>query len=928
MQATSSFTKKSLPVLLTFFVCLSCQLRGTMAVSSPPPPSPSPPPPPPGEVPGRPFAAYISEEGDQFLSLTFNRPLSEGTSPITSYRVCAQQILYGSCTLYDFTSTNTTIGFFGRRTVTIGPLANGVRKRLRVAAVSDEGQGSYSFPGVWGRPRTIPSEPLDFVSNPGNGEIRYSWRAPLYDGGANIAYWVIRFGVAPTFDQALRIDVGDPGLIRSNGRIFFTLSGLTNGFEIVANVAAENEAGEGPPSNIAFALPLGVPPSPPLDLRASGQDASVLLSWLPPLDNGGYEIGGYDVIVFANGVPLRTLRVTPPAAETTGGEQRITFLVPELVNFQQYGFEVLSFNIAGPSLPSSPRVTATPTNVRRPSPPFDIRAYAGNGFIQLLWRPPVDDGNSPVLEYNINIENVGNGERRNTRVSLIDGSGDVKVEADGQQSTLITNLANEETVRIRMRAINVIGQSNIGTPVVEVTPTAQSLLPPTFLSVLYPTNTTVWLTWQAPIGAEGNETYFVSFSSTGEEEILGSQALSDYIFDSTTGAVFAEVVNLNASTSYSFKVNSDNNNDDGSPIFSNIVVGTTSSPLLCTPLAENDINNNEQIFLNAASPATLPGYALPGLPIFTQGFNGASNGAVSLSSSSSSFEGISGATSVTWNTSVVVANSAQEEGENFLLDVLNPGNDSFSIMLRARLDFLSAPSSGNGDVVSIDLVRKGLNEDAPSGYSIALSSDGTVTFTVGDKNGVMAAATIESSSLFNTWHHYALTIRAGGEGEGFTEVLGYVDGSAAALQPGSDFTISNLLAPDADINPLAPLTLPSFQSGGEGGENDGDTSPTYQIAAQDVAVFRYALDPSFISGLVSAPNGVCSLFFPPPEPVEEEDPCACTSLGCFNAFDSSTNEIGSFCFVENPQQCERGVVNGGPAGESQEFIPCPPQDSN
>ena len=91
---------------------------------------------------------------------------------------------------------------------------------------------------------------------------------------------------------------------------------------------------------------IGSVPSAPTDVRATPGDASAIVSWQPPGDDGGQPITGY------------TVTASPGAASATTVDTSTT--VTGLANGTAYTFTVVATNDVGDGSPSAPSNAATP----------------------------------------------------------------------------------------------------------------------------------------------------------------------------------------------------------------------------------------------------------------------------------------------------------------------------------------------------------------------------------------------------------------------------------------------------------------------------------------------------------------------------------------------------------------------------------------
>ncbi len=200
--------------------------------------------------------------GDSFVKLEWQRPESDGNSPIQNY------IIYRG-TSSDGLEERYTIGTVREYTDT--DVTNGVTYYYGVVARNDVGDSEMSNIDS-GEPTegiTTPEAPRNLKVLSGNSFVELYWDPPLDDGGSAI--------------QNYRIE-------RENGMRRFYNTGdditfyqdetVTNGVTYVYRVSAVNVAGEGLKSSEVTARPtsLGIPISVG-DLQAEAGTSSVTLTW-------------------------------------------------------------------------------------------------------------------------------------------------------------------------------------------------------------------------------------------------------------------------------------------------------------------------------------------------------------------------------------------------------------------------------------------------------------------------------------------------------------------------------------------------------------------------------------------------------------------------------------------------------------------------
>ena len=194
------------------------------------------------------------------------------------------------------------------------------------------------------------------------------------------------------------------------------------------------ESGSLPPGMPAPGTPVPThpsvdPPSAPRSLSASSGPNEITIEWHPPANNGGSPVTGYTInwlsSTGASGV-----------ISTTGTSRTLR----NLANGATYTMSVTASNAGGTS--PAARIGATPFGT--PSAPQSVVVTPGPNEIVVNWRPPADDGGSPVTGYMM------------TWVSSVGTSG--SIPTTGTSHTL-RNLANGATYTIDVTASNAVGTS-------------------------------------------------------------------------------------------------------------------------------------------------------------------------------------------------------------------------------------------------------------------------------------------------------------------------------------------------------------------------------------------------------------------------------------------------------------------------------------
>ncbi len=307
---------------------------------------------PPGTVSGMP--------GDGSVTVTWNAPDDQGSSPVTEYTVIASPD-GATCTTNDPET----------RTCIVAGLVNGISYTFTVRAGNAAGTGQASPASAAVVPRTVPGAPHSVTGAPGNGNVTISWSPPEDSGGATITSYL----VAASPGNAQCTTGGDSTQC--------DITGLANGTPYTFTVTASNIAGASQPSSPSAPVAPRTLPGAPYGVIAIPGNAQVVVSWTAPASDGGAAITAYTV-------------TTPAGGQTcTWTEGPLSCTVTGLTNGMSYIFTVTAANAAGAGPASVPSVHVIPN--ARPSVSYGgARTFTQNTGIE-EWLPTSTGG--PVTEY-------------------------------------------------------------------------------------------------------------------------------------------------------------------------------------------------------------------------------------------------------------------------------------------------------------------------------------------------------------------------------------------------------------------------------------------------------------------------------------------------------------------------------------------------
>ncbi len=241
------------------------------------------------------------------------------------------------------------------------------------------------------------------------------------------------------------------------------------------------------------------PPSPPINFDvSSGGPSSILISWDPPVDDGGSPITGYR-IEWENNSTWQTLTTERPTARN--------YRHTGLTIFTPYRYRIRAINADGESDPTD-LITGVPDNSTVPNEPRHLTAEALNAtMIELGWSSPDATGSTrPVSSYRVEISPDGQ-----------TGWSHLGNKNEGPNTYLHSSIAPQTTNYYRVIAVNSVGEGPPSNVANATTEAASKPDPPEDFVVAAIGPRTIQLTWKAPFNNGGDPItgYRILVSSDG-----------------------------------------------------------------------------------------------------------------------------------------------------------------------------------------------------------------------------------------------------------------------------------------------------------------------------------------------------------------------------------------------------------------------------
>ena len=133
----------------------------------------------------------------------------------------------------------------------------------------------------------MPGSPTLTATAADDDEIVLTWTAPASDGGANIISYRIE---RQNTDGSWTTQISRPGSV-----LTWTATGLDQGHPYTYRIFAVNDVGDSQwTSSTARTLANAIgKPDAPVGVTSTAGSGSVLLTWSPPVFNGGSAVTGY-----------------------------------------------------------------------------------------------------------------------------------------------------------------------------------------------------------------------------------------------------------------------------------------------------------------------------------------------------------------------------------------------------------------------------------------------------------------------------------------------------------------------------------------------------------------------------------------------------------------------------------------------------------
>lgn len=340
----------------------------------------------PFDEPGKPTDVVPVDWDKDHVDLEWKAPLNDGGAPIESY-VVEKKDKFG-----DWVPCVTVPGNVTKATAP--DLHPGEIYQFRVRAVNKAGKGEPSDPtgDIEAKPRKMAPK----INLGGLLDIRVKAGTPInldvnFEGEPKPkATWKIN-------DKPLNVNERvEITTTEKTSKIFIPFS--ARGDTGVYTLSVENEHGKDKASCQVTVLDVPEEPRGPVKIADVSKEGCSL-SWQPPVDDGGSDIIYYVV---------EKMDTTRGAWQEVGQFPECNAKIKNLTNGKEYKFRIKAVNLQGESKPlESPEVVARNQFEVPQAPAKPEVTDWDSDRIDIEWKPPTDNGGSPIQNYIIEKKEKG-----------------------------------------------------------------------------------------------------------------------------------------------------------------------------------------------------------------------------------------------------------------------------------------------------------------------------------------------------------------------------------------------------------------------------------------------------------------------------------------------------------------------------------------
>ena len=232
-------------------------------------------------------------------------------------------------------------------------------------------------------------------------------------------------------------------------------------------------------------------PGAPSGVSAVGGDASAVVSFSPPADDGGSPISSYTVTAVDS--------TSPGNGGQTASDTGSPITVSGLTNGDSYTFTVTATNGVGTGPSSSPSNSVTPVAAAtKPGAPTGVSATAGDASARVSFSPPSSDGGSAISSYTV------------TAVDSTTPANGGQTASDTGSPITVSGLTNGDSYTFTVTATNGVGTGPSSSPSNSVVPAPLSTLTITTTAIPFGVAAAPYSTQLTAAGGTGPYTWSVA----------------------------------------------------------------------------------------------------------------------------------------------------------------------------------------------------------------------------------------------------------------------------------------------------------------------------------------------------------------------------------------------------------------------------------
>ncbi|KAJ8382903.1 hypothetical protein SKAU_G00036810 [Synaphobranchus kaupii] len=507
-------------------------------------------------LPKPPGTPVVTERTATSITLTWD----SGNPEPVSYYIIQHKSKFSEDTFKEIDGVATT-------RYSVGGLSPYSDYEFRVVAVNNIGRGPPSE-GIEAKtaeqaPSTAPRQVRGRMLSSTTAIIH--WDEPEEANGQIMGYRVYY-----TMEPALHVNLWEKQIVR--GANFLTIPGLTPNKTYYIKVLAFTSVGDGPLSpDLQIIAKTGVP-SQPTDFKGEAKsETSILLSWIPPAQNGqDNQITGYELL-YKKGEDTEEKRMS--------FEPTTTFLLKDLKPFTTYTFLLAARSKHGIGAYTN-EISAETPQTQPSAPPQDVKCSSPSSTnILVSWLPPpVELQNGIITQYSVQYAATDGEDTSSRQIS--------NLPPDSSQC-LLENLEKWTEYRVSVSAYTDVGPGPESLPVLIRTDEDVPSGPPRKVEVDAVNSSSIRVIWRSPVPnrqhgqIRGYQVHYVKMingEATGQpviKDILIDDAQWEYD-DSTEHEMI--VTELQAETTYSVAVAAYTTKGDGARSKPKLVTTTAAVP--------------------------------------------------------------------------------------------------------------------------------------------------------------------------------------------------------------------------------------------------------------------------------------------------------------------------------------------------------------